>query len=137
MDKIITIIKVSLSACAGVCTALWGKPDAWLYALLACVALDYITGVAAAYITKTLSSEIGFRGLLKKMLLLLIVALANTLDNLMGMGGVLRSLVIGFYIANEGLSLLENAGRCGVPIPDKLMAALKQLQSDGDKATTK
>lgn len=133
MENIIKITKVFSGAIAAVCTALWGKPDAWLYALLACVALDYITGIAAAYVTKTLSSEIGFRGLLKKMLLLLIVALANTLDNLMGMGGVLRSLVIGFYIANEGLSLLENAGRCGVPIPNKLMAALKQLQSDGDK----
>lgn len=133
MENVVKIIKICGGVAAGVCTALWGKPDAWLFALLGCVTLDYLTGVTAAYLTKTLSSEAGFRGLLKKVLLLLIVALANLIDNLLGAGGVLRSLVTGFYIANEGLSLLENAGRCGVPIPQKLMAALKQLQTDGEK----
>lgn len=129
-ENFIKIIRLGGGIVAAFCTALWGKPDGWLYALLACVALDYITGVIAAYITKTLSSEVGFAGLLKKVLLLLIVALSNLLDTLLGAGGVLRSLVIGFYIANEGLSLLENAGRCGIQIPDKLMAALKQLSKE-------
>ena len=131
MEKLVFAAKTVCGALAGVCTALWGRPDGWLYALLACVLLDYVTGVTAAWMTQTLSSRTGFAGLLKKVLILLIAALANVMDTILGAGGVLRSMVLGFYIANEGLSLLENAARCGVPVPERLKSALGQLSKEG------
>lgn len=132
MEQVRAIINIMAGACAGVLTWVFGAPDAWLYAMLGAIVLDYITGVVAAWFSKTLSSEAGFKGLAKKLLILSIVALANILDVAVGASGVLRSVVIGFYIANEGLSLLENAARCGVPFPNKMLEALKQLQS-GEK----
>ena len=122
---------------AGLTTFLFGARDGWLWALLAFVALDYITGVIAAWMTKTLSSEVGAKGLAKKVLLLAIVSMANILDTATGAGGVLRNLVIGFYLANEGLSLIENASRCGVPVPPKLVDTLAQLKDGGAKQPAK
>ena len=118
---------------AGLTTFLFGARDGLLVALFAFVVLDYITGVIAAWMTKTLSSEVGFKGLGKMVMILAIVSVGNILDVATGAGGILRSLVIGFYWANEGLSLLENAGRCGVPLPQKLLDALAQLKEGGAK----
>lgn len=115
-----------------ICTALWGKADIWLLTLLAFMAVDQLSGLGAAWIEQKLSSEVGYKGILKKLLMLLVVAVGNLLDNAMGAGGTIRSLVIGFYIANEGISLLENAARCGVPFPKKLLDALIQLRGDSD-----
>jgi len=105
-----------------------GGCDGLLYTLLAFVVIDYITGVMCAVIDKKLSSEVGFKGIFKKVLIFLLVGIANILDvQVIGTGCVLRTAVIFFYISNEGVSLLENAGHLGLPIPQKMRNILEQL----------
>lgn len=104
-----------------------GGCDGLLYALLAFVIIDYITGVMCAVIDKKLSSEVGFKGIFKKVLIFLLVGIANILDvQVIGTGSVLRTAVIFFYISNEGVSLLENAAHLGLPIPQKVKTVLEQ-----------
>ena len=94
--------------------------------------LDYITGVVYAYVNKNINSEIGFKGLLKKCLVLVVLIVAVMLDRLLNTGDwVFRTLVCYFYIANEGISLLENISKLGVPIPAKIKDALEQLNKEG------
>ena len=101
-----------------------------LYALLAFVVIDYITGVMCAINDKALSSEVGFRGICRKVLIFLLVGIANILDvNVIGTGSVLRTAVIFFYISNEGVSLLENASHLGLPVPQKIKEVLEQLHN--------
>ena len=98
------------------------------HALLAFVVIDYITGVMCAISDKALSSEVGFRGICRKVLIFLLVGIANILDvNVIGTGSVLRTAVIFFYISNEGVSLLENASHLGLPVPKKIKGVLEQL----------
>ena len=105
-----------------------GGCDGLLYALIAFVVIDYITGVMCAISDHTLSSEVGFKGICRKVLIFLLVGVANVLDvQVIGTGSVLRTAVIFFYISNEGVSLLENAGHLGLPIPKKLKDILAQL----------
>ena len=98
--------------------------------------LDYITGMMCAISDKKLSSEVGFKGICKKVVILLLVGVANVVDvHVVGTGSALRGAVICFYLSNEGLSLLENAAHIGLPVPDKLKAVLEQLHNrepDGD-----
>ena len=114
-----------------------GGCDGLLYALLAFVVIDYITGVMCAIADRKLSSEVGFKGICRKVLIFLLVGIANILDvNVVGTGSVLRTAVIFFYISNEGVSLLENAAHLGLPVPDKMKAVLEQLHKrseDGDE----
>lgn len=99
-----------------------------IIALVAFVALDYITGVMCAVVDKRLSSEVGFRGIFKKILIFLMVGVANILDvNIIGTGSVLRTAAIFFYISNEGVSLLENAAHLGLPVPSAVKTVLEQL----------
>ena len=105
-----------------------GGCDGLLYALIAFVAIDYITGVMCAVIDHRLSSEVGFKGIFKKVLIFLLVGVANILDEqVIGTGCVLRTAVIFFYISNEGVSLLENAAYLGLPVPEKIKTVLEQL----------
>ena len=105
-----------------------GGCDGLLYALIAFVVIDYITGVMCAVNDHTLSSEVGFRGICRKVLIFMLVGIANILDaDIIGTGSVLRTAVIFFYISNEGVSLLENAGHLGLPIPAKVKTVLEQL----------
>jgi toxin secretion/phage lysis holin len=105
-----------------------GGCDGFLYALIAFVVIDYITGVMCAVLDKKLSSAVGFRGIFKKVLIFLMVGVGQILDTqIIGTGSVLRTAIIFFYISNEGLSLLENAGHIGLPIPQKLKEVLEQL----------
>lgn len=114
-----------------------GGCDGLLYALLAFVVIDYITGVMCAISDKALSSEVGFREICRKVLIFLLVGIANILDvQVIGTGSVLRTAVIFFYISNEGVSLLENAAHLGLPVPQKIKAVLEQLHEraeDDDK----
>lgn len=111
-----------------------GGCDGLLYALLAFVAVDYITGVMCAISDHSLSSEVGFKGICRKVLIFLLVGIANILDvQIIGTGSVLRTAVVFFYISNEGISLLENAGHLGLPIPEKMKEVLKQLHDRGEK----
>ena len=105
-----------------------GGCDGLLYALLAFVVIDYLTGIMCAINDHTLSSEVGFRGICRKVLIFLLVGIANILDvNVIGTGSVLRTAVIFFYISNEGVSLMENAAHLGLPVPEKIKAVLEQL----------
>lgn len=113
-------------------TYLFGGWDAAIGVLIVLMVLDYITGVLNGYLTKTLNSEVGFKGLLKKFLILVVMIIAVMLDRLMNTGDwIFRTLVCYFYIANEGISLLENISLMGVPIPDKIKDALEQLNNEG------
>lgn len=111
-------------------TFLFGAWDVPLVALLVFIALDYVTGVACAVIKKELSSRIGFLGLLKKALILAIIIAAVLLDRLLDTLWVIRSAACYFYIANEGISILENAASIGMPVPQKLVGVLKRLEDD-------
>lgn len=114
-----------------------GGFDGLLYALIVFMAVDYITGVMCAVSDKKLSSAVGFKGIFRKVLILMLVGIANLLDvQVIGTGAVLRTAVIFFYLSNEGVSLLENAAYLGLPIPEKLKEILVQLhdraESDGE-----
>ena len=129
-----TFVNIAKSVFASVVTFLtysFGGFDAAIVTLFVFMVLDYVTGVAAAAFTKTLSSEIGFKGILRKLSILACVMVAVFLDRLTtGDGWVFRTLFCYFMIANEGLSILENAGKMGVPLPQKLLDALKQLKEE-------
>ena len=106
-----------------------GPVNGLLIALIVFVITDYITGFASAIVRKELSSSVGFKGLARKVLIFLIVGIANVLDvYVLGANAVLRTAVILFYMANEGLSIIENAGEIGLPIPKKLKEVLAQLR---------
>jgi toxin secretion/phage lysis holin len=111
-----------------------GGCDGILLALIIFVVMDYITGVMCAITDKKLSSEVGFKGICKKVLIFILVGIANILDvQVIGTGSVLRSAIIFFYISNEGVSLLENAGHLGLPIPEKIKVVLEQLHDRSEK----
>lgn len=111
-----------------------GGCDGLLYALLAFVVVDYITGVMCAIADHSLSSEVGFKGICRKVLIFLLVGIANILYvQVIGTGSVLRTAVVFFYISNEGISLLENAGHLGLPIPAKMKEVLEQLHDRSEK----
>ena len=111
-----------------------GGCDGLLYALIAFVVIDYITGVMCAVVDKNLSSEVGFRGIFKKVLIFLLVGIGHLLDaQVIGTVSVVRTAVIFFYISNEGVSLLENAGHLGLPIPSKIKVVLEQLHERAER----
>ena len=111
-----------------------GGWDGLLYALIAFVAIDYVTGVMCAISNHTLSSEFGFKGICRKVLIFLLVGIGSILDaRVIGSGSVLRTAVIFFYISNEGVSILENAARLGLPVPEKIKVVLEQLHDRSAK----
>lgn len=111
-----------------------GGCDGLLYALIAFVVIDYITGVMCAVVDHKLSSGVGFKGIFKKVLIFLMVGIGHVLDaQVIGSGSVLRTAMIFFYISNEGVSLIENAAHLGLPIPEKLKAVLEQLHDRAEK----
>ena len=113
-----------------------GGCDGLLYALVLFVVVDYITGVMCAAADHKLSSEVGFKGICRKVLIFLLVGIGHVLDTqIIGTGSVLRTAVIFFYLSNEGVSLLENAGHLGLPIPEKLKLVLEQLHDRAEKET--
>ena len=114
-----------------------GGNDGLLIALVLFVAVDYLTGVMCAVSDKVLSSNVGFKGICRKVLIFLLVGIANILDvHVIGTGSVLRTAVIFFYISNEGVSLLENAAHLGLPVPGKIKAVLEQLHDRAEKTET-
>ena len=128
MKEFWNTIQLIFTAIGGWLGYFHGGCDGLLYALIAFVVIDYITGVMCAINDKTLSSEVGFRGICRKVLIFLLVGIANILDvQVIGTGSVLRTAVIFFYISNEGVSLLENAAHLGLPVPEKIKTVLEQL----------
>ena len=111
-----------------------GECDGLMYALIAFVIADYVTGVMCAVSDKRLSSEVGFKGICRKVLIFVLVGMANILDmHVIGTGCVLRTAVLFFYISNEGVSVLENAGHLGLPVPARLLNVLEQLHEDAEQ----
>lgn len=112
-----------------------GGCDGLLIALVIFAVADYITGVMCAVSDKKLSSEVGFKGICRKVIIFMLVGIAHIIDvNLIATGSVLRTAVIFFYLSNEGVSLLENAGHLGLPIPEKLKIVLEQLHDRSEKS---
>lgn len=134
MKEFWNTIQLVFAAVGGWLGYFLGGFDGLLYALIAFMVVDYITGVMCAVVDKTLSSAVGFKGICRKVLILALVGIAHILDaNVIGDGSVLRTAVIFFYISNEGVSLLENAAHLGLPIPEKMKEILAQLHGRADK----
>ena len=134
MKEFWNTIQVIFTAIGGWLGHFLGGCDGLLYALIAFVVIDYITGVMCAVADKKLSSEVGFKGICRKVLIFLLVGIANVLDvQVIGSGSVLRTAVIFFYISNEGVSLLENAAHLGLPVPDRIKTVLEQLHDRAEK----
>ena len=133
MKEFIETMQIAFAAIGGFLGYILGGWDGFLYALVAFITLDYVTGVMLAVVERKLSSEIGFRGIFKKVLIFVIVAIGHIIDSkIIGTGSAIRTAVIFFYASNEGISILENAAKLGLPIPDKLRAVLYQI-GKGDK----
>ena len=128
MKQFWNIIQLVISAIGGLLGYFLGGYDGLLYALIAFVVTDYITGIMCAIVDKKLSSQVGFKGICRKVLIFTLVGTANILDmQVIGTGSVLRTAVIFFYLSNEGVSLIENAAHLGLPVSEKLKAILEQL----------
>lgn len=128
MKEFWTSIQVVFTAVGGWLGWFLGGCDGLMYALIAFVIVDYITGIMCAIVDKKLSSAVGFKGICKKVLIFLLVGVANILDvNIIGSGSVLRTAAIFFYLSNEGVSLLENASHLGLPVPNAIKEVLQQL----------
>lgn len=127
-------VKAVFAAVGGVVGFLFGQLNGLFWAVIALMALDYITGILCAVTTKTLSSEVGFRGLVKKFMILIVIAVGHLVDAyIIGQGAAFMTAVMLFFAANEGISILENAANLGLPIPKKLRDVLEQLKDKGDK----
>ena len=134
MKEFWTTIQVVFAGIGGWLGWFLGGCDGLLYALLAFVVIDYITGIMCAVVDKKLSSEVGFKGIFKKVLIFALVCIGHILDTrVIGSGSVMRTSVIFFYLSNEGVSLLENAAYLGLPIPQKLKSVLEQLHDRSEK----
>ena len=138
MKEFWNMVQMVFAAVGGWLGYFLGGNDGLLIALVLFAAVDYLTGVMCAVSDKTLSSNVGFKGIFRKVLIFVMVGIGHVIDTqLIGSGDALRTAVIFFYISNEGVSLLENAGHIGLPIPEKLKEVLAQLhnRTEDDKDT--
>ena len=134
MKEFWNTIQLIFAAVGGWLGYFLGGCDGLLIALVMFVVVDYLTGVMCAVADRKLSSEVGFKGICRKVLIFLLVGIANILDvQVIGTGSVLRTAVIFFYISNEGVSLLENAAHLGLPIPEKMKDILEQLHDRAEE----
>ena len=137
IDLIWTKLQMACAALGGWLGYFLGGMDGLMIALIVFMMLDYITGLMCAVMDKKLSSDVGFRGICKKVLILMLVGVANIMDvHVIGTGSALRGAVVCFYLSNEGLSLLENAAHIGLPVPERLKEILAQLHNREDKNDT-
>ena len=134
MKEIWNSIQIAITATGGGLGYFLGGWDGFLYSLLAFVVIDYITGMMRAILDKKLSSEVGFRGIFKKVLIFSLVAIGHIIDqSVIREGSMIRTAVIFFYLSNEGVSILENISYIGLPVPQKLKDILEQFQNHSDK----
>lgn len=130
IDIVWAKLQMAIAAIGGWLGYFLGGIDGLLTALIVFMAIDYVTGLMCAVADKKLSSSIGFKGICKKALIILLVGVAHIVDlHVVGTGNALRSAVVCFYLSNEGVSLLENAAHLGLPIPEKLKTVLQQLHN--------
>jgi len=133
MNSIIDNFKIAAAALGGILGWFLGGFDSLIYALIAFVAMDYVTGVLVAIHNKKVSSEIGFKGICKKILIFVLVSMGNIIDQyILGSGSALRTLLIMFYLSNEGISIIENTGKMGLPFPRKLKDVIEKLKDNDD-----
>lgn len=131
MKNAVNTMQVTFSMIGGWLGWVMGGWDGFLYALITFVAIDYLTGVMVAILNKRLSSEVGTRGIFKKVLIFALVAIGHMVDTqVLSNGSAIRTAVIFFYLSNEGISILENTARIGLPIPEKLKVVLSQLSKE-------
>ena len=131
MKTVFTNIQIGISDIGGFLGWFLGGLDGFIYALVAFVVIDYITGVMVAVLEKKLSSEVGFRGIFKKVLIFAMVGIGNIIDvHLIKNGSAIRTAAIFFYISNEGISIIENSAKVGLPVPQKLKDILDQLNKE-------
>lgn len=134
MNEILNNCKILLALSGGVFGWIFGGFNSLIYALIALVAIDYLTGVLLAVYEKELSSDIGFKGISKKVMMFALVAVGNIIDqHIIGSGSSLRTMLIMFYLSNEGISIIENAGKIGLPLPQKLKDAIQKLNGNENK----
>lgn len=135
MKETLLTMKLGFSLIGGIIGFMFGEIDGLILALIVFVIIDYVTGFICAWVEKKLSSEVGAKGIAKKVFIFMLVAIANVIDTqVLQSGATLRTAVIFFYLANEGVSICENAGRLGLPIPQKLKAVLEQLNEEEKEA---
>lgn len=135
MKEFWNTIQLVFAAIGGWLGYFMGGCDGLLYALVAFVVIDYLTGIMCAISDHTLSSQVGFRGICRKVLIFLMVGIANIIDvQVLNTPGVLRTATVFFYLSNEGVSLLENAAHLGLPVPDAIKTVLEQLHERGNSA---
>lgn len=128
-----TLIQFVFAVLGGWLGYFLGGWDGALYALITFITLDYVTGVMCAISDRRLSSEVGFRGIFRKVIILALVGIGSILDrNVIGTGDTMRTAVIFYYLSNEGISILENATRLGLPVPQKVKKVLEQLKEDNE-----
>lgn len=131
MKQIISTMQYVFAGVGGFMGWFLGGLDGFLYALIMFVAIDYLTGLMAAYVQKKISSEVGFRGICRKVAIFCLVGVGHVLDTqVIQNGSVLRTAVIFFYLSNEGISIMENIAIIGLPVPKKLKDVLEQLRDD-------
>lgn len=129
MKNFIEAVQYAFAALGGAVGAVMGGFDGFLYALIVFVVVNYLTGIMAAILNKRLSSEVGFHGIFKKVVIFALVAVGHIVDtHVIQNGSVIRTAVIFFYLSNEGISILENASLIGLPVPQKLKDVLEQLR---------
>lgn len=132
MKEIWYISRGVFAALGGFLSWFFGSLDFMLYVLITLAICDYITGVMCAVVNKKLSSAVGFRGIFKKMIMFIVVGIAHLFDRMMNTGDVLRTAAVFFYIANECVSLIENAAVIGLPVPETLKKVLAQIKKNSD-----
>lgn len=134
MKTVWTWLQVFITGLGGWLGWFLGGVDGFLYALVAFVVIDYLTGIMCAILEKKLSSDVGARGIFKKVLIFIMVGIGNIIDvELIKNGSAIRTVVIFFYLSNEGISMLENSARIGLLVPEKLKEILAQLHNGGAK----
>lgn len=131
MKALETNIQVGITAIGGCLGWLLGGMDGFTYGLIAFVVIDYVTGVMVAVLERKVSSEVGFRGIFKKVLIFAMVGIGNIIDvQLIKNGSAIRTAVIFFYLSNEGISIIENTAKIGLPVPEKLKTVLEQINEE-------
>lgn len=137
MERVDVVFKTGAAILGGITGLIFGESTGLLVALFWMVVIDYVSGLAAGYTEKTLSSKIGFKGIIKKVMIFIMVALAHLVDSALGTKNMFRDATIVFYMANELLSIFENAGRVGVPVPERLTQAVEVLKGKSKEAEKK
>lgn len=134
MKNILNYVQTAFAVIGGYVGYFLGGVDGFMYALITFVVIDYLTGIMVAVLEGRLSSEVGFRGIFKKVMIFVLVGIANIVDlHLIKNGSAIRTAVIFFYVSNEGISILENSAKIGLPVPKKLQEILSQLSKEEEE----